>query len=146
MSHVGSVVASYELFLAQFDSPRYELVHQPVSSRMELFYAPLTKRLLYPFYLFRDVAQLAIRPASSRPTRIVQVNPSLIPVSLIHDGCVIVLAKLLRRKVVVFFHGRKPGMVNYLRPLYCSLVGSTSVWPLRRPHCIGQAFSPVISG
>lgn len=115
MNHEGGVVAFYDLLFARFDSARYELTHQPLGSRMKHYHSPRKKRVLYPLYCAFDLSRLLWRLCRSRDIRIVQVNPSLIPVPLVRDGCVILLAKLLRRKVVVLFHGWKQPVVEYLR-------------------------------
>lgn len=39
--------------------------------------------------------------------RIIQINPSLIPVPLIRDGLLLFTAKLLRKKIIVFYRGWK---------------------------------------
>jgi glycosyltransferase involved in cell wall biosynthesis len=78
---------------------------------MEDFYAPLRKRLLYPFLYVYDLFRLAILFFRKKNIKIIQVNPSLIPVPLVRDALVVLMAKMLNKKVVVLFHGWKEHML-----------------------------------
>ena len=115
MNHEGGVVAFYQLLFAEFDSPRYRLIHEPIGSRMEHFYWRRMKYLLYPLYYIWDFCRIALRLVQYPNIRIVQVNPSLIPVPLFRDGLVILMAKILGRKVIVFFRGWKLHFLHRLQ-------------------------------
>lgn len=115
LNHEGGMVAFCNALLKGFMALEYDLCHHPLGSRMELFYSPLARRLLYPAFYVVDIIRLAILLLRKRRVRIVQVNPSLIPVPLIRDGLVILLARLLGRQVVVLFHGWKHDVVKKLR-------------------------------
>lgn len=107
LNHEGGVVNYYNLFFKHFESDTIVLKHGTIGSRAYLFYYPILKRLLYPFYYLWDVIAYILRLIGDRKIKIVQVSPSLIPVPLIRDGLLIVLAKLLGKKVVVFYRGWK---------------------------------------
>jgi len=115
LNHAGGVVNFHRLLFAHFRSQHHELVHHVVGSRMEHYYSPIKKRILYPFLYLHDLFGLAVRLWRSPDIRVVQVNPSLIPVPLVRDGLVLLLAKMMRRKVVVFFRGWKAPVRDHLR-------------------------------
>jgi len=107
LNHEGGIVNYYNLFFKHFESKTISLKHGAIGSRAYLFYYPLLKRLLYPFYYLFDVLVFSLRLILNRNIKIVQVSPSLIPVPLIRDGLLVVLAKILGKKVIVFYRGWK---------------------------------------
>lgn len=107
LNHEGGIVNYYNLFLKHFESDIISLKHGIIGSRAYLFYYPFLKRLLYPFFYLFDLLLYSLRLAFDRNIKIVQVSPSLIPVPLIRDGILVVIAKLLGKKVVVFYRGWK---------------------------------------
>lgn len=107
LNHEGGVVNYYNLFFKHFKSDHIALVHGDIGSRGHLFYYPILKRLLYPFYYLFDVLLYILRLVVDRNIKIVQVSPSLIPVPLLRDGLLVILAKLFGKKVVVFYRGWK---------------------------------------
>ncbi len=115
LNHEGGVVAFYANLLKYFPTGEYELRHLSIGSRMEHFYSPFKKLLLYPVYYAWDMLTLTWMLLIDRQVCIVQVNPSLIPVPLVRDCFVILLSKMLQRKTVVMFHGWKPETVEYMR-------------------------------
>lgn len=119
LNHEGGVVNYYRLFLKYFYAEDIELIHLAVGSRMEYFYSPIKKRALYPLYLSADILRLVWLLFTDQQIRVVQVNPSLIPVPLIRDACIILVAKVLHRSVIVFFRGWRDNVANIFkrRPL-----------------------------
>lgn len=115
LNHEGGVVNYYRIFLARFRDERVELVHHVFGSRMEDFYAKRMKVLLYPFHFVADGVRFAWRLLTDRSIRIVQVSPSFIPVPLLRDGAVLVMAKLTGRRTVVFYRGWKEYMVEWFQ-------------------------------
>lgn len=115
MNHEGGVVAFYNILLKRFGNKEFVLRHHPLGSRMVHFHSPFLKRLLYPFFYAYDVLSLLYLLLRNPCIRIVQVNPSLIPIPLIRDGFIILLAGLMGRKVVVFFHGWKEYTLSFLK-------------------------------
>ena len=107
LNHEGGVVNYYNLFFKHFESNTITLKHGSIGSRAYLFYYPFLKRLLYPFYYVFDVIAYILKLIFNPKIKIVQVSPSLIPVPLIRDGLLILLAKLFGKKVVVFYRGWK---------------------------------------
>ena len=114
LNHEGGVVNYYNLVFKHFESDVISLKHGSIGSRAYLFYYPILKRLLYPLYYLFDVIMYVLRLIFDRKIKIVQVSPSLIPVPLIRDGLLVVLAKLLGKKVVVFYRGWKLPTYNTL--------------------------------
>lgn len=107
LNHEGGVVNYYNLFFKHFESSAIDLQHASIGSRAYLFYYPIIKRLLYPFYFVFDILLFCLRLIFDRNIKIVQVSPSLIPVPLFRDGILVILAKVLGKKVVVFYRGWK---------------------------------------
>lgn len=114
LNHEGGVINYYNLFFKHFESDVISLKHGTIGSRAYLFYYPILKRLLYPFYYFLDVIVYSLRLIFDRKIKIVQVSPSLIPVPLIRDGILVIIAKILGKKVVVFYRGWKIPVYNKL--------------------------------
>mgnify|MGYP000859666521 CR=1 FL=1 len=114
LNHEGGIVNYYNLFFKYFKSDFILLKHGSIGSRAYLFYYPLLKRILYPLYYFFDLVVYVLILLFDRKIKIVQVSPSLIPVPLIRDGFLILLAKLLGKKVVVFYRGWKLPTYNIL--------------------------------
>lgn len=115
LNHEGGVVNYYNLFFKHFESDTITLKHGSIGSRAYLFYYPILKRLLYPFYYVLDVFVYVLKLILDRKIKIVQVSPSLIPVPLIRDGILIVLAKVLGKQVVVFYRGWKLPTYNRIK-------------------------------
>ncbi len=107
LNHEGGVVNYYNLFLKHFESDTIALKHGSIGSRTYLFYYPFLKRILYPLYYLFDLFVYVFILLFDRKIKIVQLSPSLIPVPLIRDGFLILLAKIFRKKVVVFYRGWK---------------------------------------
>jgi len=114
LDHEGGVVNYFRVFLTNFKSEEVDLVHISFGSRMKHFYSPWKKLVLYPIYFLGDYLQFIYILLTDRCVRVIQVNPSLIPVPLIRDAFVLLGAKLLRRRVVVFYRGWKENVVRTL--------------------------------
>lgn len=114
LNHEGGIVNYYQIFFQKFKSDRFELTHHDFGSRMQDFYKPAKKRLLYPVVFLLDFIKFLFRLTLDRNIRIVVLNPSFIPVPLIRDGCILVAAKCLRRHVIVFYRGWKQYAVDFL--------------------------------
>ena len=114
LDHEGGVVNYYRIFFKRFSSSRFELVHLDFGSRMQFFYRPRIKRLLYPIYYAFDMIRLIIMLLGDRRIRIIQISPSLIPVPLIRDGLILLAARITGRRTIVFFRGWKQYVVDYM--------------------------------
>lgn len=115
LAHEGGVANYVSLLLERFQQPDIALNHHALGSRAADFYRPWRRRLMYPFFYAFDLGRLLKRLLSEPDIRIVQVNPSLIPLPLLRDGLVVLMAKLLGRSVVVVIHGWKEHFADRLR-------------------------------
>lgn len=115
LNHEGGIVNYYNLFFKHFESKAINLKHGSIGSRAYLFYYPFLKGLLYPFFYIFDVLMFVFRLLIDRNIKIVQVSPSLIPVPLIRDGLLVLIAKTLGKKVVVFYRGWKLPTYNKIK-------------------------------
>lgn len=115
LNHEGGVVNYYNLFFKHFESDVMSLQHGSIGSRAHLFYYPVLKRLLYPFFYIFDVLIFILKLLIDRNIKIVQVSPSLIPVPLLRDGLLVLIAKTVGKKVVVFYRGWKLPTYNKLK-------------------------------
>lgn len=115
LNHEGGVVNYYNLFFRNFHSDTIGLRHHTIGSRAYLFYRPVLKRILYPFYYLIDVLKYVFLLLFDRRIKIIQVSPSLIPVPLIRDGFLVILAKILGKKVIVFYRGWKLPTLNTIK-------------------------------
>jgi glycosyltransferase involved in cell wall biosynthesis len=115
LNHEGGIVNYYNLFFKNYCSDTFELVHFSIGSRAWLFYYPILKRIFYPFYLLIDIIRFFFLLIANPSIKIIQVSPSLIPVPLIRDGILVLIAKILRRKVIVFYRGWKLPTLNLIK-------------------------------
>lgn len=115
LNHEGGVVNYYNLFLQNFKSQKFALKHQSIGSRNWVFYYPILKVVLYPFFYLYDMLVLSSNLAFDRRIKIVQVSPSMIPVSLLRDAIPIVLSKIFRKKVIVFYRGWRIETFEYIK-------------------------------
>ena len=114
LNHEGGVVNYYRTFLKHFKSDTIMLEHLPFGSRMEHFYSPWKKIVLYPpFYCF-DLLRLIRKLLVDKDIKVVQVSPSLIPVPLLRDAPILLVAKLLGCRVIVFYRGWKQNIIALL--------------------------------
>jgi glycosyltransferase involved in cell wall biosynthesis len=115
LDHEGGVVNYYRLFLRNFHCQGIDLVHLPFGSRMKDFYTPWKKYYLYPLYLAFDLSRLMALLTADRAVRVVQVSPSLQPLSLVRDGLIVLVGKALGRKIIVFYRGWRESTARALK-------------------------------
>jgi glycosyltransferase involved in cell wall biosynthesis len=115
LNHEGGIVNYYNLFFNNFKSNEFEIVHFSIGSRAWLFYYPTLKKVLYLFYLIYDIIRFFLTLVLNPNIKIIQVSPSLIPVPLIRDGILVLIAKILRRRVIVFYRGWKLPTLNLIK-------------------------------
>jgi glycosyltransferase involved in cell wall biosynthesis len=115
LDHEGGVVNYYRLFLKNFHCSGIDLVHLPFGSRMKDFYSPWKKNLIYPMYLGFDLGRLIFLLVTDRSVGLVQVSPSLQPVPLIRDAFIVLVAKALQRKTLVFYRGWRESTASTLK-------------------------------
>jgi len=115
LNHEGGIANYYNLFLKHFKSNTVRLSHKSIGSRHFLFYYPVIKRLLYPFFYIYDLIKFVLLFTFTRSLVAIQVSPSLIPVPLIRDGLLVMLSKLSRKHTIIFFRGWKINTLNTLQ-------------------------------
>lgn len=114
LNHEGGVANYYKILFENFRSEDFVLSHHESGSRMQFFYFKKTKIILYPFFFIFDLVKFINRLCSDSSISVVQVNPSLIPVPVIRDALYILVAKLFKKKVIVFFRGWKYSFYNVI--------------------------------
>lgn len=100
----GGVANYYRVFLDHFRDDSWCLQPFTVGRRMEEYYQ--NKSILkYAYQYIRDVVNFIIVLFQDRGIRIVQFNPSFIPVPILRDGLLLILACLMGRKSILFIRG-----------------------------------------
>jgi glycosyltransferase involved in cell wall biosynthesis len=126
----GGVGNYFRLFCERFEGRFARIQRVPVGSRAGDYYARRSRRAAYAGEYLQDVSNIVRILRKDPDIRIVQLNPSLIPIPLLRDGIILLIAKKLRRKVVVFFRGWSDRTVAsidkrwLLRFLFASVYGS----------------------
>ena len=105
LTHEGGVVSYYNLFFKYFHYDDLKVKHFTIGSRTRWFYYPFIKRVLYPIVYFFDLIRFIRILNKQKDIKIIQLNPSLIPVPLIRDALLILILKLFNRNIIVFFMG-----------------------------------------
>ncbi len=109
LNHEGGMVAFNKGLIKTLNSSNnsYKLESFSIGSRMALFYYPILKRLVYPFLLLFDLFLLCLK-LLNKEVKIIQLNPSLIPVPMVRDGLVLLINKVFfKKKSVIVLHGWK---------------------------------------
>ncbi|MEO1033014.1 MAG: glycosyltransferase family 4 protein [Bacteroidota bacterium] len=101
----GGVVNYYNHFFKVFDNPKYELQWFTVGSRPKDYHKRRNRSFSYGLDLLRDIFSFLFLMIRDRRIRIVQVNPSFIKVPLLRDSIFVFIAKLFRKKTIVFIRG-----------------------------------------
>lgn len=70
-----------------------------------------------PFRLIKDYCRF-IRILLAGGHDVVHINPSLLPKAIIRDGIYLILSKVLRKRVLIFFHGWDAGFEQTLRKYF----------------------------
>jgi glycosyltransferase involved in cell wall biosynthesis len=105
MESKGGVANYYRLFLRKFDHPDITLQHFAIGSRSGDYYRREKYRIAYIRRYLSDLIKFFKLLARDPEVRIILLNPSLIPIPLIRDGILMVIAKLMNRKVLLFVRG-----------------------------------------
>ncbi len=114
LNHEGGVVNYYRTFFKRWDKrdsccPGAPAIWLSDGALLFAFKRPL----LYPVYYSVDLLRLAWLLITDWRIRVVQVSPSLIPVPLLGDAVIVLLAKVLGRSVIVFYRGWKKDVVRW---------------------------------
>ena len=114
LNHEGGMVAFNKGIISTLNNGEkdYRLKHFSIGSRMSLFYYPIFKKILYPLLLASDLIRFCFT-LLNKNIKIIQLNPSLIPVPLIRDGFVQFINILIfKKKTVIVLHGWKEQVFN----------------------------------
>ena len=109
LNHEGGMVVFNKGLINTLNTSqiKFKLIPVTVGSRMSLFYYKRLKSLIYPFVLIFDLFLLAFK-MSDENVKIIQSNPSLIPVPLIRDGIIQILnVFFFKKKSIIVLHGWK---------------------------------------
>jgi len=112
LDHEGGVINYYKLFFDNFKSKQVKIIHMSVGSRMKFFYKRYLKIFLFGIYYIHDVMDYIITLLTRKKVKIVQLNPSLIAVPILRDILLLIIAKIFKKKVIVFFRGWKLHFLN----------------------------------
>lgn len=115
LNHEGGITNYYRLLFRYFKSDDFELRHFSIGSRDYLFYYPLVKIFLYPLIYIYDFVRYLLVLSFSQNIKLVQINPSLIPVPLFRDALLIIVARIFRKQIIVFFRGWKINTFSSIR-------------------------------
>lgn len=125
----GGVANYFRLFFQKFDDKYFKIIKVDVGSSANQYYRRLKRPIGYALDFVKDLYAIRRWLVKNHGIRIVHVNPSMIPLPLIHDGIILLLAKVYQRKVVVFFRGwrddiaRKINYYSLLRKLFIVVFG-----------------------
>jgi len=100
----GGVANYYRVFLEHFSDENWQLKSFTVGRRAEEYYQKKSV-IKYVYQYIRDVVNFITVLFQDRDIRIVQFNPSFIPVPILRDGLLLLLASLLGRKSIFFVRG-----------------------------------------
>ncbi|MDK2971491.1 MAG: hypothetical protein PWP23_1246 [Candidatus Sumerlaeota bacterium] len=101
----GGVAGYYRLFFERYAHSSPRILRFEIGSRSKDYYRRTSRPVAYALDLLRDLWRLGALLRRDRSIRVVHVNPSLIPVPLLRDGLAILVARLLRRRTLVFYRG-----------------------------------------
>ena len=98
----GGISNFYRIFLRNYshDDIQIRLFVEGVNKEQW----EITRREYITFY-FKNILSFIKLLCNDKYIKIVQLNPSLIPVPIVRDSIYILLSKLFKKKVIVFFHG-----------------------------------------
>ena len=115
LESMGGVANYLRVFLKHYYDEHVAFETLYFGSRSDEYYKKPYLRIRYVKQYLRDFYGFIKIISGDKRIRIVQVNPSLIPVPLIRDGLLILVSKLFGRKVVVLFHGWDVSFSNVLK-------------------------------
>jgi glycosyltransferase involved in cell wall biosynthesis len=125
----GGVVNYFRLFFDKYSDDIIEIEWITIGSRAEDYYVRTKRKIAYIKEFLLDIRRLIKLLKKDRKIQVVQINPSFIPIPLVRDGLILLVAKAMHRKVVVFFRGwqhRIVGIVEknlLLRKLFALVYG-----------------------
>jgi len=110
----GGIANYFRLFFREFKSDKLILCPFIIGSRSRDYSIRAERGVSYVYDYLVDLRRFLILLLNDKSIKIIQVNPSLIPVPLIRDGIIILVAKLFRKKVIVFYRGWRDHFIQRL--------------------------------
>jgi len=104
-SEEGGVTNYYKIFFRKFRDIRFELKYFIIGSRSEN--STSKKEISYIYYYLKDLFKFLLLLIKDKKIKIIQINPSLIPIPLIRDAIFLYFSVIFRKKIITFFHGWK---------------------------------------
>lgn len=101
----GGVVNYYRNFFRIFEDDNFTLEWFTIGSRPDQYNNRLNRKFAYLVEAVLDVLRFLFLLVRRGDIKIVQVNPSFIPIPVVRDGIFLRLAKLTGKKTIAFFRG-----------------------------------------
>ena len=101
----GGVVSYYKNFFKAFDDEQFDLEWFTIGSRPWSYEKRLNRKASYLLETILDVLRFIFLLLTRADIKLVQVNPSFIPIPLGRDAIYVDLARLFRKKTISFFRG-----------------------------------------
>lgn len=112
LSSRGGVSNYFRLFFRAYDEDVLSVGAAIIGSRPKDYLLRTKRKMAYLFEYLSDLWKIGSLLKNDKAIKIVQVNPSLIPVPLIRDGIIMIVAFCMKRRVIVFFRGWSDEGVN----------------------------------
>ena len=120
----GGVVNYYNHFFNAFESEEFELEWFTLGSRPGDYEKRLKRKFSYSLEFVKDILRFIKVLFKNKNIKVVQVSPSFFEVPILRDCIYLFIARLFRKKTVVFFRGwstkfenrmcTKPGLYKYI--------------------------------
>lgn len=101
----GGVVNYYRNLFRIFEDDNFTLEWFTIGSRPDQYNNRLNRKFAYLVEAVLDVLRFLFLLVRRGDIKIVQVNPSFIPIPVVRDGIFLRLAKLTGKKTIAFFRG-----------------------------------------
>ena len=129
----GGVTNYYNVLFSKYNSSVLSIERFVIGSRSSDYYKREKRYIGYIIEYILDIIKYIKYLFKCREIKIVQVNPSLIPVPLFRDAFLILIAKLFKKKTIVFFRGWKRGVANKIhrnfvfKRIFKNIIGSSNI-------------------
>lgn len=115
LTRAGGINNYYNLFLNYFEHKSINIKYFTIGLKDPI---KRNKVVEYLKRYIKDTISFSKILMEDKKIKIVQFNPSLIPIPLVRDTGLLIIAKLFKKKVIIFFHGWKISFVNFLEKYY----------------------------
>jgi glycosyltransferase involved in cell wall biosynthesis len=130
----GGVANYFRLFFQKFDDPEIELEWFSVGSRATDYLIRRSRNLQYVVEFLSDLCRFIVTLWKDKEIKLVQVNPSLIPVPLVRDGSILLISYLFSKKTIVFYRGWSDSFAEKLQKSY--ILKKLFLLIYRRANCV----------